>query len=170
MTDLVTVGQLGGAFGVHGDVRVKSFCADPAAIADYAPFQTDTGTEFAQMVLTGQVKGGFSARIDGITTKEQADALKGVQLLVPRDRLPQLPDDEFYYADLIGLDVVDTGGALLGTVKDVHNHGATDLLEILIPGASNTALLPFTKAAVPTIDLRAGRIIADAPEGVFPEA
>lgn len=170
MSELVTVGQIGGAFGVHGDVRIKSFCADPAAIADYGPFTTESGDSFAQLVLTGQVKGGFSARVDGITSKEQADALKGVQLLVPRDRLPQLPDDEFYYTDLIGLTVVDTGGEKLGVVKDVQNHGADDLLELTVDGASNTVLLPFTKAAVPTVDLAAGRIVADPPEGIFPDA
>lgn len=170
MSELVTVGQIGGAFGVHGDVRIKSFCADPAAIADYGPFTTPSGDIFAQIVLTGQVKGGFSARVDGIASKEQADAFKGVQLMVPRDRLPQLPDDEFYYADLIGLTVVDTGGRPLGIVKDVQNHGADDLLELTVEGSANTVLLPFTKSAVPTVDLAQGRIVADPPEGIFPDA
>lgn len=164
----VIVGQIGGAFGVRGELRLKSFCADPEAIADYGPYRLDDGRAVATLVLTGRIKGGFSARMDGVTTKEQADALKGARLSVPRSALPALPDDEFYHSDLIGLEVVDTGGAALGRVKAVQDHGAGDLLEIHAPGASATVLLPFTRAIVPTVDLSAGRIIADPPEGLFP--
>ncbi len=82
--------------------------------------------------------------------------------------MPSLPDDEYYYTDLIGLTVLDTGGTTLGTVKDVMDHGAGDLLEVIVPGQSETILLPFTKAAVPTVDMAAKRIIADPPDGLFP--
>ena len=105
----------------------------------------------------------------GIVSKEDADALKGVKLFAPRDRLPETEDDEFYYADLVGLSVFDTGGTALGTVKSVQNHGASDLLEIKLPTTSATVLLPFTKAAVPTVDIATGRIVADPPSGVFPD-
>lgn len=168
--DRIVVGSLSGSYGVQGEVRLKSFCADPAAIADYRPLTTADGTTFPMLVLTGQLKGGFTARIQGIDSKEQADALKGTQLLADRSQLPQLPDDEYYYADLIGLAVVDTGGVQLGTVKTVVDHGAGDLLEIQLPGQSETVFLPFTLANVPTVDLTAGRIVADAPDGVFPES
>lgn len=167
MTDRVIVGSLGGAFGVHGEVRLKSFCADPAAIADYTPLYTEDGRTFAQVVLSGQLKNGFSARIDGVVTKEDADALRNTPLYADRANMPSLPDDEYYYADLIGLCVLDTGGLTLGTVRNVMDHGAGDLLEIAVPGASDTVLLPFTKAIVPTVDLAASRIIADPPEGLF---
>lgn len=168
MGDLICVGRLAGAFGVRGEVRLKSFCADPEAIADYVPLLTKEGREFRQVVITGQATGAYTARLDGITTKEEADALKGADLFAPRDRLPALPDDEYYHADLIGLPVHDTGGALLGTVRAVLNHGAGDLLELLPPDGGATVLLPFTLAAVPTVDLSAGRIVADPPEGLFP--
>ena len=167
MTDRIVVGSLGGAFGVHGEVRLKSFCADPAAIADYAPLFTEDGRKFAQLVLTGQQKNGFTARLDGVITKEDADALRNVKLLADRAQMPSLPDDEYYYTDLIGLDVLDSGGEKLGTVKNVMDHGAGDLLEVQVPGASDTVLLPFTQAAVPTVDLASGRIIADPPDGLF---
>jgi 16S rRNA processing protein RimM len=168
MSDRVIVGTIAGAFGVHGEVRLKSFCADPAAIADYAPLTAETGRVFAQVVLTGQLKGGFSARLDGVTTKEDADALRNISLYAARGAMPSLPDDEFYHADLIGVTVVDTGGAVLGTVRYVVDHGAGDLLEITVPGQTDTVFLPFTKAFVPTVDLAAGRIVADPPEGLFP--
>lgn len=167
MTDRIVVGSLGGAFGVQGEVRLKSFCADPAAIADYTPLFTDDGRKFAQLVLTGQQKGGFTARLDGVVTKEDADALRNTKLYADRSQMPSLPDDEYYYTDLIGLDVLDTGGETLGTVKNVMDHGAGDLLEIQVPEASDTVLLPFTQAAVPTVDLASGRIIADPPDGLF---
>jgi len=167
MTDRVIVGAIGGSFGVQGEVRLKSFCADPQAIADYTPLYTEDGRAFAQVVLTGQLKNGFTARIDGVVTKEDADALRNVSLYAERALMPSLPDDEYYYADLIGLTVVDTGGATLGTVKNVMDHGAGDLLEITVPGQAETILLPFTQAAVPTVDLTAKRIVADPPDGLF---
>jgi len=163
----VIVGAIAGAFGVKGEVRLKSFCADPAAIADYTPLYSKDGRRFATVVLTGAASNALTARIDGVTTKEEADALKGTELYAERDQLPSLPDDEFYHADLIGLPVYDAGGQLLGKVKAVLNHGASDLLEIHIPGAKSTVLLPFTNAAVPTVNLAAGRIVADPPAGLF---
>ncbi len=160
-TDLVCLGALAGAFGVKGEVRLKSFCADPAAIADYAPLVTEDGRSFG-VTLLRPLTGAFSARLTGVTTREQAEALKGTRLYAPRDRLPDLGDDEYYHADLIGLTVLDTGGAILGRVKAVLDHGAGDILEIARPGQSDL-LLPFTRAAVPTVDLAARRIIADPP-------
>ncbi|SFL51165.1 ribosome maturation factor RimM [Shimia aestuarii] len=167
MTELVCVGAISGAYGVRGEVRLKSFTAEAEAIVDYAPLQTEDGAFAFDVTLTRPIKNGLAVRLSGIATKEQADALKGVRLFVPRDRLPSLPDDEYYYADLVGLEVRDTGGTVLGRVKSVQNHGSTDLLEIHGPGLNSTVLLPFTHAAVPTVDIASGRIIADPPEGLF---
>lgn len=169
MTGRVVVGSLAGSFGVRGEVRLKSFCSEPGAIAGYVPLTTESGRVFRQVVLTGETGGALVARLDGVTTKEEADALKGTALLADRARLPDLPEDEFYHADLIGLAVFDTGGAELGRVKAVQDHGAGDLLEIHRAGLPATVLLPFTRETVPTVDLRAGRIVADPPEGLFPD-
>lgn len=167
MSDLVCVGAIAGSFGVKGEVRLKSFCAEPETIADYAPLTTEDGATSYSVSITGPIKNGLAARLGGIATKEQADALKGTKLYAPRDRLPALPDDEFYHADLMGLTVLDTGGTELGRVKAVMNHGADDLLEVQQPGGSTTFFLPFTRACVPTVDLAQGRIIADPPEGLI---
>ena len=165
--DRICVGAIAGSFGVQGEVRLKSFCTDPLAIGDYGPLWTEDGTRSFTVKLTrSSVSGGVGARLSGITTKEQADALKGVQLFADRDRLPSLPDDEFYHADLIGLVAQDTGGAELGRVTAVHNHGAGDLLEISGAGRKAPTLVPFTLAAVPTVDIGAGRIVVDLPEGL----
>jgi 16S rRNA processing protein RimM len=164
MSDKVCVGAIAGAFGVRGEVRLKSFTADAPAIGGYGPLTTEDGARSFTIRITGQIKNGLSARLGGVATKEQADALRGVRLYAPRDRLPALPDDEFYHADLIGIEAVDTGGKVLGRVRAIHNHGAGDLLEIHGPGLKDGLLLPFTRAIVPTIDLSAGRIVIDPPE------
>ncbi|WP_417268872.1 ribosome maturation factor RimM [Celeribacter sp.] len=165
--NMIVVGAIAGAFGVHGDVRIKSFCAVPEDIATYGTLMSEDGTRSFDITLTRSIKNGFSARIEGIETKEEADALRGVTLHASRDALPSLPDDEFYHADLIGLEVCDTGGTVLGKVKDVLNHGAGDLLEVDGPALKASVLMPFTHTHVPTVDLTAGRLIVDPPEGLF---
>lgn len=169
MTDMICVGAIAGSYGVRGELRVKSYCAVPEDIETYTPlWSEDRSRQFALAILR-PVKNGFAARITEVSTKEEADALRGTALFAERDQLPSLPDDEFYHADLIGLSVYDTGGVLLGTVKTVQNHGADDLLELQLAGTSATTFLPFTKAAVPTVELASGRIVADPPHGVLPE-
>ena len=167
MTRKVVVGAIGGAFGVHGEVRLKSFCAQPEAIAAYAPLSDASGRVYPRIRLTGQTSGALTARIDGIATREEAEALKGTELFADRDRMPEPDEEEYYHSDLVGLAVFDTGGAEIGRIRAVQNHGAGDLLEIAVPGRSSTLLLPFTQAVVPTIDLAGGRVVADPPDGLL---
>lgn len=162
---LICVGAIAGAYGVRGEARVKSFCAEPADIARYAPLSDETGARQFTIRIVKPVSGGFAARLGGVSSREQAEALKGLRLYAPRERMPALPDDEFYHADLIGLDAVDVGGASLGAVRAVENFGGGDFLEITRPGAG-PLLIPFTREAVPTVDLAARRIVVDPPEDV----
>jgi 16S rRNA processing protein RimM len=163
----VCVAAIAGAFGVRGEARVKSFTAEPEAFARYGPLESEDGARRFEIRVTRPVKAGFAARLSGVATREEAEALKGARLYAPRERLPALPDDEFYHADLIGLAVVDTGGAALGTLRAIHDFGAGDVLEIHAPGAK-PLLLPFTRATVPTVDLATGRIVVDPPEESAP--
>jgi 16S rRNA processing protein RimM len=166
MTERICVGAIAGAFGVAGEVRLKSFCAEPEAMASYGPLWTEDGSRSFTVRLTRPVAGGLGARLSGVASKEAADALKGTSLFADRARLPRLPDDEFYHADLIGLTVRDPGGATLGRVLAVHNHGAGDLLEVSFPDRPGSRMIPFTLAVVPLVDLGAGLLIADLPEGL----
>ncbi|MGB3408979.1 MAG: ribosome maturation factor RimM [Jannaschia sp.] len=166
MKDHVCLGAVMGSYGVRGEARVKSFCADPASIGDYGPLTDDAGTSYKVTVIR-PVKGGYAVRLSGVPHKEAADALKGQRLWVPRRALPALPDDEFYHSDLIGLEAVDTGGAVLGRVHAVHDHGAGDLLEVR-PHGGPALLVPFTTAIVPTVDLAARRLVIDPPDGLLP--
>lgn len=168
MADLIPVGAIAGAYGVRGEVRIKSYCATPEDIETYNPLWSEDRKQQFTLAILHPIKNGFSARITQVATKEEADALRGTLLFAERGQLPSLPDDEFYHADLIGLEVFDTGGVLLGRVKTVNNHGADDLLELQLAGSSETVFLPFTRAAVPTVDLNARRIVADPPIGILP--
>lgn len=166
MTERVCVGAIAGAFGVKGEVRLKSFTADPAAIAGYAPLFTEDGKRSFGVTLTGVIPNGLSARLTGVRTRDEAEALKGTQLFADRARLPALEDDEFYHADLIGLSVRDAGGTELGRVLSVQNHGAGDMIEVMGPGMKQSLMLPFTRAVVPTVDIAGRRLVVDLPEEI----
>jgi len=165
--DRICVGAVTGSFGVRGEARIKSFCAEPSAIADYGPLWNEAGTRQYPITITRAVKGGFAVRLGGISTKEEADENKGLALFADRTALPSLPDDEYYHADLIGLDALDPGGRKIGTVSAIQDHGAGVLLEVNGPDLRETILVPFTAEVVPTIDIAGGRLIADLPEGLI---
>ena len=163
------LGAIAGAFGVRGEVRLKSFCSDPGSIGDYGPLTTEDGKSSFEISDLKPGKAGFSARLAGVSTRKQAEKLRGVRLYALREVLPSLPDDEYYHADLINLTVLDTGGASIGRVKAVLNHGADDLLEVTLGHGRGVALIPFTLAIIPTVDLAAGTIIVDPPDGLLPD-
>lgn len=162
----ICVGAIMGAFGTRGEVRLKSFCAEPADIGTYGTLVSEDGSRSFEVTIDRPVKGGFAARIKGVRYRDEAEALRGTRLFVARAALPGLPDDEFYHSDLIGLTVVDTGGAEIGRVKAVQDYGAGDILEIQRRGGKDV-LLPFTAEVVPTVDLAAGRLVVDLPEGAL---
>lgn len=164
-TQKIVLGAVMGSYGVRGDARIKSFCAEPSAIANYGPLSDDAGRSYTVTILR-PVKGGYAVRLSGVSNKEAADALRGQKLSALRAALPDLPDDEFYYTDLIGCEALDTGGASLGRIHAVHDHGAGDLLEVR-PKGGDSVLVPFTRAIAPTVDLSARRVVIDPPIGLF---
>lgn len=163
-TEMICVGAIAGAFGITGEVRLKSFCTEPTDIAAYGPLFTEDGRREFRVTITRPVAGGLGARIAGVSGRDAAEALRGTSLFIPRDRLPTLPDDEYYHSDLVGLSAYDTGGELFGKVTAIYNHGAGDIVEISTDRHKSTVLLPFTLAIVPNVDLAAGRIVIDLPE------
>ncbi len=164
---LILVGRVAGAFGVRGEVRISAYTADPMALARYGGLKREDGTPGLTLTSARPAKGGVVARAREIATREEADALRGLRLFVPRDALPKPDEDEFYLADLIGLRVENVQSkTALGVVKTVQNFGAGDMLEIEPEGGGATWYLPFTKEAVPDVDLAAGVIRADPPEEV----
>jgi 16S rRNA processing protein RimM len=167
---LILLGVFGAPQGVRGAIRVKSLTRDPKAIGAYGPLTDGKRARVIAFDLLRPLKADMLvARVKGVTTREAAAALRGVEIFARRDQLPPPGDDEFYWNDLIGLDAVDKAGAPLGRVVSVMNYGAGDILEIAPEGGRETMLLPFTAKVAPTIDFEGGRIVIERPREVEDE-
>jgi len=167
VAERICVAQIGAAHGTRGEVRLKSFTADPMAVMDYGALETEDGTATFEIESLRPAKSHWVAQLRGVRDRNAAERLVNVKLFVPRDRLPAAETDEFYHADLIGLAVVTTDGRALGTVVAIHDFGAGDILELRQEGKRDTVMLPFTSVTVPVVDIAGGRIVINPPEGVF---
>ncbi len=164
---LVLLGVFGAAQGVRGEVRIKSYTADPKAIGAYGALTDKAGARaFAFESLRPLKDDMVVARVRGVSTREAAQALTGVEIFARRDQLPPADADEFYYDDLVGLAAVTREGAALGRVVAVSNFGAGDILEVAPEGGGETLLLPFTRAVAVEIDFAGGRIVIEPPREV----
>lgn len=165
--DLVLLGQIVNAHGIRGEVVVRAFTADPADIAAYGPLVArgrGRGRERSlELKVVRVTDKGVIARAVGVSDRNAAEALKGIELLVPRNRLPEAGPEEYYHSDLIGLTAVAPDGAVVGRVIAVHNFGAGDLLEIQFAGAKETELIPFREPFVGAIDLGGRSVSVDIP-------
>jgi 16S rRNA processing protein RimM len=160
VTDRICVAQIGAAHGIRGEVRLRSFTQDPAAVAGYGPLESEDGARRFTIEALRPAKDHFVARLSGVADRDAAEKLTHLKLYVSRDRLPPIEDDDTYYhADLIGLAAVTADGSALGTVTAVHNFGAGDLVEIKPHGGGEPLMVPFTETAVPEIDMTARRMI-----------
>ncbi|WP_158598512.1 ribosome maturation factor RimM [Notoacmeibacter ruber] len=158
----VIVARVGAAHGIRGEVRIKSFTEEPAGFSSYGPLFAQDGRTFMIESVRPQ-KEMMIARLKGITSREQAEALNGLELSVPRSALGETDDaDEFFLADLVGLTVTDSEDRALGTVVAVHDFGAGDILEIRFDDRG-IEMVAFTRETVPTVDLEKGRLTFIAP-------
>lgn len=170
--DRVLVGVIVGAHGVRGDVKVKSFTADPEAVAAYGPVLTEDGTNQLALRVKGRSKGTVTCSVKGIADRTSAEALKGTRLYLPRESLPaESEDDEFYHADLVGLvaEMADGSGPV-GEVVAVYDFGAGDVLELKpVAGGvtSKPVMVPFTREVCPIVDVRGRRLVVDPPPGLI---
>ena len=164
--DRVCLGVIGAPHGVRGAFRVKTFTDVPEDLVVYGALSDEAGSRTFELRLVGEAKGQVVVKAAGVADRDAAQALRGTRLYVDRAALPPPDDDEFYYADLIGMTVVDRVGATVGTVKAVQDYGAGDLIEIALEDGGE-ALVPFTRATVPTVDVAGRRIVIDPPDGLF---
>jgi 16S rRNA processing protein RimM len=170
MTDLVLLARFGRAHGVKGEVRVQSFTGDPLALIDYNPLLAAGGARTVTLTALRPQGDMLVARVEGVSTREAAEALNGVELFVLRGRLPPAGDeDEFLLADLIGCEAVLADGTVIGRIIDVPNYGAGDLLDIRPVSGGPSVLMPFTRAFAPSVDPGARRVVIDPPDGLFGE-
>lgn len=167
--DRVLLGEIGAAQGLKGEVRLRSYTQEPADIAAYGPLQDETGARLIEIERVRVTPKVLIARIKGVTTREAAEALTRTKLYLPRARLPERGEGEWYVAELIGLDAVDAQGAPLGTVVAVHNFGAGDIVEVALAGGGENLLVLFTEATVPEVDIENGRLVLVPPEEIEAE-
>ena len=153
-----------GAHGVRGLVKLRSFTAEPESLFDYAPLTSEDGKRVFKITCKSAVKEFFIASVEGLLSKEDADALRSDKIYITRDILPKTRKGEYYEVDLIGLMAVDVAGKEYGKVLDVHDHGAGTFLEIGT-AKKDSFMLPFTDAFVPDVCFQAETILVAVPEG-----
>ncbi len=162
--DRVLVGEIGAAQGLKGEVRIRSYTQSPADIAAYGPLQDEAGAKTIEIERVRVTPKAVISRIKGVNTREGAEALNGTKLYLLRAALPEHGKDEWYVADLIGLEAFDSDGALLGTVVAVYNFGASDIIEVAPMSGNQNLLVAFTEAAVPEVNLQARRLVLVPPK------
>jgi len=164
----VCLGVVTGPHGVQGAVRIKSFTEAAEDVARYGPLADETGGRRFELRLIGAGKGVVIARLAGVEDRNQAEALRGLRLYLQRSALPQTEADEYYHADLLGLEAVLGDGTSVGRVRAIHDFGAGDTLELTRPGAP-PVMVPFTRAIVPIVEPAVGRLVLDPPPGLLDE-
>src|SRR5436190_1603785 len=161
----ICVARIGAAHGVRGAVKLWIFTEDPLAVKRYGPLVTKDGARSFEVASAREAKGHLVATLKGIATREEAERLNGLELYIPREKLPAPDENEFYHADLIGLAAVTPANEPIGRVTAIHNFGAGDIIEIA-PANGATMLLPFTNAVVPTVDVAGGRVVVELPDEI----
>jgi len=168
----ICLARIGAAHGVRGEVKLWTFTEDPRAVMRYGALTTKDGARQFEVTRAREAKGFLVASLKGVTTRNEAERLNGIELYVARNKLPETEAGEYYHADLIGLAAVSIAGEPLGHIIAIHNFGAGDIIEIA-PASGATMLLPFSNAVVPMIDIALGRVVIDLPreiEGDEPSA
>jgi 16S rRNA processing protein RimM len=167
--DHVCVGAIAAAHGIKGEVKIKAFTVDPASVGAYGPLLDETGQRrFALSAVRPNGESTVIARVEGVSDRNAAEALRGLRLYALRSALPKAAEGEYYHHDLIGLDAVLATGEAFGKVVGVDNFGAGDVIEIK-PASGDSLVLPFTDETVPTVDLAAGRVVVVLPQGLDDE-
>jgi 16S rRNA processing protein RimM len=167
----ICVAKIGAAHGVRGEVKLWPFTEDPMAVLRYGPLSTKDGARQFEVARARMAKDHLVAALKGVATREDAERINGIELYIPREKLPATDDGEYYHADLIGLRAIGMQGDEIGKVIAIHNFGAGDIVEIA-PPQGPTLLLPFTNAVVPAVDIAAGHVVIAMPaeiEGDSPQ-
>jgi 16S rRNA processing protein RimM len=161
----ICVARIGAAHGVRGAVKLWTFTEDPFAVTRYCPLFSKDGLQRFEITKAREANGFLVATLEGITNRNEAERLNGIELYIARDKLPATDEDEYYHTDLIGLAAVTRSGEQLGRIVAIHNFGAGDILEVA-PENGPTMLLPFSNAVVPEVDLKGGRVVIDPPQEI----
>ena len=164
--DRICVGVIVGSHGLQGLVKIKSFMVISDDITAYGPLTDKNGKRSFKLDLISSNKKGIVAKLDGIKDRTASEELRGIELYLSRDLLPDLKEDEFYYSDLVGLVVEDINGEIIGTVGIVDNYGAGEVIEVDLRGGG-TEMYRMSLEVIPDIDLKNGRIVVNPPSEIF---
>ena len=165
-SDLISVGVITGAHGIRGEVKLKSFTADPKAVASYGPLTSATG-EIFEITKLKLATTGFIATLKNVSDRNHSEALKGTELFINRSQLPKANGDEIYIHDLIGTSVYGAKDVLLGVIVGFENFGAGDLMDVKVEGRGETVLIPYTKKFITSATTE--KVIVDLPEAYLEE-
>jgi 16S rRNA processing protein RimM len=165
MPEKICIARIGAAHGVRGAVKLWTFTEDPLAVKAYGPLSTKDGARSFEVAQLREAKDHLVATFEGVTTRDEAERLNGLELFIPREKLPAPDEGEYYHADLIGLAAVTPSDEPIGRVVAIHNFGAGDIIEIA-PLNGPTLLLPFSNAVVPTVDIAGGRVVIELPSEI----
>jgi 16S rRNA processing protein RimM len=163
-TDHLAIGAIAGPHGVRGQFKVKLFAETPAALEQYGALQIDDGRALKLSVKSVNNKGSVIVSAVGVTSREDAEALRGMLLSTSRDNLPDLAEDELYHADLLGAAVFHEDGTNLGEVVALYNFGAGEIIEVK-PDSGSNVMLPFAGESVVSVDIPNRRVVLAPPEG-----
>lgn len=166
---IICIGKIKSAHGIKGQLKLISYTEDPLNLLDYAPITDKTGQKIFQFTLISQKKNLLTVSLEGISTRNEAEALEQIELFTDRDNLPELEEEEFYYEDLIGLTVHHQDDHNFAQVVQLFNHGGGDIIEIKEKISGKTHLLAFNKENVPEIHIAAGYIVVALPETEYVE-
>ena len=159
--DLICIGVVAGVHGLKGAVKIKSFMENQEDILSFGPVFDSTFRDSYKITLVCKNKKGIVAHLSGIEDRNAAESIKGLELYIPREVLPELNEDEFYYHDLVGLDVDDLEDNRIGKVITVDNFGAGDIIEVSLVGGG-TKMFTMSLKGTPIIDFDKGRIVVDS--------
>jgi 16S rRNA processing protein RimM len=160
------IGVITSPHGVRGTVKVRSFTEDPDAFVEYGDVTTHDGSRVFDIAIVGDAKGTLLCEIDGVDDRDQAEALRGVELYILREDLPDdLDDDEFYASDLLGLETRDAEGRVLGSIRNILDHGAGDIVDVL-HADGKVRSYAFSVANFPEINTREGYVVLNPPPEV----
>lgn len=168
--DMICVGFVRGPHGIKGMVAIRAHSGDPASLFDHECLFDKTGERQFKLKLSHAKKDDYIVKINGIETRNDAEAAKGLKFYVPADQLPDLAEEEFYHRDLIGLNVIDDTGAKRGSVRGIYDFGSGDTLDILFDmpeGKKRVEMVLFTKEYVPKVDIKNGTVTVNIPEGLL---
>ncbi len=161
----ICVARIGAAHGVRGAVKLWTFTEDPLAVTRYGPLSTKDGARQFEVTHAREARGFLVATLKGVSTRDDAERLNGLELYIAREKLPETEAGEYYHADLIGLAAITVAGEPLGHIIAIHNFGAGDILEIA-PASGPTMLLPFSNAVAPTVDIAGGHVVIELPDEI----